>query len=157
MDPIMPLLSAEGGCISRNGGDATTMRTLFDHLLDRACWIDLHGVEVLESIHFGGVLRELLAKSIGQVMRRIRRLRQESTNYSRALSVHIRSIGQSLGLEQAEWPRSKTWWFCLGGRLLIAQRLELEGLTDTTLSSYLTISTRKVTDMDLFSHRRRST
>ena len=45
--------------------------TLVDHFLNRACGIDLHGIEVVESIDFGRVFRELLAEGIRQVVCRI--------------------------------------------------------------------------------------
>ena len=42
--------------------------TLLDHLLDGACGVDLHGVEVLKAVDLSRILGELLAKGVGQVM-----------------------------------------------------------------------------------------
>ena len=44
---------------------------MFDHLLDRARGIDLHGVEVVESVDSSGIFGELLAKGVRQVVGRV--------------------------------------------------------------------------------------
>ena len=50
------------------------LRTLLDHLLDRARRVDLHRKEVVEAIDFRRLLGELLAKRVGQIVCWIRRL-----------------------------------------------------------------------------------
>jgi hypothetical protein len=45
--------------------------TLFDHLLNGAGWVYLHGEKVIEPIDFCRILGKLLAECIGQIMRRI--------------------------------------------------------------------------------------
>jgi hypothetical protein len=70
MDPIMPLLSA----LNMDENDAfigAHGRTLLDHFLDGTCGVNLHGVKVLKAVDLGGVLGELLAKGIRQVVCRI--------------------------------------------------------------------------------------
>lgn len=44
-------------------------RTLFHHLLDRTRWVDLHREQVVKPVDLRRILRELLAKRIGQVVR----------------------------------------------------------------------------------------
>lgn len=45
---------------------------LFNHLLDAAGGVDLHGAKVVESIDFSGLLAKLLPKCIAEIVRRIR-------------------------------------------------------------------------------------
>jgi hypothetical protein len=49
-------------------------RTLFDHLLDGARWVDLHGVEVFKAVDFRRFFGELLTKCIGEVVCGVGRL-----------------------------------------------------------------------------------
>lgn len=55
----------EGGGEGEKGkGKRNEKRTLVDHLLDRTRRVDLHGIEVLEPIHFRRLLGELLSECV---------------------------------------------------------------------------------------------
>ena len=79
MDPIIPFESAYWEIMIKItikqscGGEEGTL-TLFDHLLNRAGWVDLHCKQVAKPVHLGGILRKLLTKCVGQVMSWIRGL-----------------------------------------------------------------------------------
>ena len=49
-------------------------RTLFDHLLDGARRVDLHGVEVFKAVDFRRFFGELLTECIGEVVCGVGRL-----------------------------------------------------------------------------------
>ena len=50
--------------------------TLLDHFLDGTSRVDFHSVEIIEAIDFGSIFRELLTKSIGEIVGRIGRLKE---------------------------------------------------------------------------------
>ena len=70
MLPIIPFESAgEGAQVNYSYRYVEVVgRTLLDHLLNSTRWVNLHGEEVVKAVDFRRVLRELLAKCIGQVM-----------------------------------------------------------------------------------------
>lgn len=59
--------------------------TLFDHLLDGARGVDFHGKQVVKPVDLGRVLGELLTKSVGEVVSRVRRLRSSALCQSNEL------------------------------------------------------------------------
>lgn len=78
MVPIIPFESAVCEAYMNNrqqtGRAKDMIRTLVNHLLYSARWVDLHREEVIEPVHFRGIFRELLAKCIRQIVCWIGRL-----------------------------------------------------------------------------------
>ena len=66
MLPIMPFWSAvqTPNVSCQRQANVAARLTLLDHLLYRACGVDLHSVQVVEAIDLGRLLGELLAKRI---------------------------------------------------------------------------------------------
>jgi hypothetical protein len=45
--------------------------TVLNHLLQASIRINLHRIQVVKAVHFGGVFAELLGKGIGEIMCRV--------------------------------------------------------------------------------------
>lgn len=77
IEPIIPFESAVQSEDYIETNEDGYARTLFHHFLDGTCWINLHCKQIFKSVHFGCILRKLLAKGIGEIVGGISGLREE--------------------------------------------------------------------------------